>query len=74
MLRPQRHLNHFNFIWDLLSQLNVLFERLMLCSCCGLKIVLPLSIEGYQATATANGLYIAMVTLINKGVGAVRVP
>lgn len=46
----------------------------MLCSCCGLKIVLPLSIEGYQATATANGLYIAMVTLINKGVGAVRVP
>lgn len=30
--------------------------------CRGLKIALSPSIKGYQATATANGLYIAMAT------------
>ena len=38
----------------------------MLSSCGGLKIALPLGIVGYEATATANGLFITMVTLINR--------
>lgn len=36
----------------------------MLCSGCGLKIDISPDIEGYQATATANGHFIAMVTMI----------
>lgn len=65
--KPQSHLNHFNFI-SCFS-----WEWVMLCSCSGLKIVLSLSMVGYQETATANGLYIAMVTFINKEVGPFNV-
>lgn len=38
----------------------------MLCWCCSLKIALPLSIVGYQSTATANGFCITIVTLVDE--------